>query len=199
MSLPPDAAAAYTEKFAIEHAALAAGESFEAAQAKGDAFMQDKPGYIPPDQPAKAQTGEPRTVTQEQRQAAAARIEELIADKDFGKRLLSGDHKARKEWRELHETGGPEALMAVQEFKRDEKAIAHFAEFHSLSAEHVEELREFKPVPPQVHRKAVAWVARNSRDPEFAKKYLSGDPEAGRLMFLANSLIARGPAEEGNS
>jgi hypothetical protein len=192
MSLPPDVAAALTERFSIEHAALVAGESFEAAQAKGDAFMQDKPGYIPPDRPKAA--GEQQPTALAQRQAAAARIEELIADKDFGKRLLGGDHKAVTEWRELHETGGAEALMAVQEFKRDEKVIAHFADRHGLSAELVAELREFKPVAPEIYREAVAWVDRQSRDREFAKKYLAGDPEAGRLMFLANSLIARGPA-----
>jgi hypothetical protein len=146
-------------------------------------------------------------------QEARSVLDSRIADKDFGARLVAGDADANCEFRELQAKiaeadpaddvaralagdvdqrasysgigipdSGVKQLAATAEMLREigvsEPIIAEQLHGHEVTAQ------EMKAVE--------AWRGRQMKNPEFVKAYLSGEPEARKLMTLSQIVISGG-------
>jgi hypothetical protein len=135
---------------------------------------------------------------------ARGRLDTLIADKDWGAKLLAGDTNASREFRDLQNMAdksddsvtstamagnlGPvpdsqvKMLAETADFLRTigikEQIIAEVLQGHMVSAE------EFKLVE--------AWKSRQMRDPVFVKAFLSGESEPREKMALADIVLSGG-------
>jgi hypothetical protein len=133
---------------------------------------------------------------------ARARLDGLMADKDWGAKLLAGDADTKREYFSLSSMAAntdastiavamsgnigefPDSRMKMmsdtagmlREIGIREEIIAQTLQGHEVSAD------EFKLVE--------AWKARQMKDPVFTKAWLSGDPEARQKMTLAAIVLS---------
>jgi hypothetical protein len=143
--------------------------------------------------------------------AAGEQLANLQADKAWTDKLLAGDPAVKQQWNGLHEraargddqiksadtlgervvaamTGSPQSapdseaqLMTVTAGMLRELGIRDEVVMQTLSGHEVTQA-EFDVVKH--------WKERTMRDPEFTKKYLSGDPEARQKMMLAAIVLS---------
>ena len=93
--------------------------------------------------------------------------------------------------------GAPtDQIMDLQQAKLDEAVVEHYRAQHGLSPELTAEIAENRPVTAQEHKLAQEWLDRTKRDQAFVKRWLDGEPEAGRKMFLAQNILSRPIAQE---
>jgi hypothetical protein len=135
---------------------------------------------------------------------ARGRLDTLIADKDWGAKVLSGDTNANRELRDLHNMAAGEddstitaamsgnigdmpdssvKLMANTAAMLREMGISDGATRQTLSGYEVSQA-EFDAV--------TAWRSQRMKSPEFVKAYLSGEPDAVKQMTLANIVLSSG-------
>jgi hypothetical protein len=143
--------------------------------------------------------------------AASEKLTTLQADKAWTGKLLAGDAAVTQEWNGLHERvhrGDDEAKEAKS--LADRVAAAMTGDQRSLSDPEAKQmnstaamLREIG-IRDEVVTQALSghevtkaefdvvknWQARATRDPEFTKLYLSGDPEACQKMTLAAIVLS---------
>jgi hypothetical protein len=146
---------------------------------------------------------------------AAAKLEALMGNREFGPKLLAGDSAARREFDELNKViaGGDGALadalkgvaapsepFAVQTVVDGElpahalrTAVADL-QTRGLADQAVAEVFSGKSFTAEEVRAAEQWRDRTMRDATSRAAYLKGDADLGRQMLVANAIIAAGIA-----
>jgi hypothetical protein len=142
---------------------------------------------------------------------AAAKLEQLTKNQEWGARFLAGDVAAKKEFHDLTAqiaTGDPTADALAN---RDNTAIATTVDgelppgvlraavadlqIRGLSDQAIAEIMNGKTFSHEEVRAAEQWRERATRDPVFRAALLRGDPDCGRQMLVANAIIAAGTGE----
>ena len=135
---------------------------------------------------------------------ARGRLDTLIADKDWGAKLLAGDTNANREFRDLQNMAD----------KSDDSAIAtalsgNLGDMPSSSVKLmantagvlrdigikegvIEEVLKGHEVSAEEYKLTEVWKARQMKDPVFVRSYLSGEPEAREKMTLADIILSGG-------
>jgi hypothetical protein len=133
---------------------------------------------------------------------ARSRLDTLIADKDLGAKVLSGDTKAAREFSELSSiaAGTDDNTIAkamsgdIGEFPdssvKQMAGVAGMLREVGVSEAVIEETLRGKQATPQEYKLVEAWKTRQMGDPAFVKAYLSGDPEARQKMTLAAIVLS---------
>jgi hypothetical protein len=158
-------------------------------------------GKVPPADITAALALKQPTVAPATPAEARARLDVLTKDREWSDRFLSGDPRARQDFKELtakaseeHDvtnpvdapfqttSGGelpPRAVAAwvggMRELGVPDGAITEVLEGKQFSAEQV--------------ATATHWKARQMRDPIWCAAYLAGDLECQRQMLVANAVI----------
>jgi hypothetical protein len=143
--------------------------------------------------------------------AASEKLATLQADKAWTGKLLAGDATVTQEWNGLHERahrGDDEAKEAKS--LADRVTAAMTGDQRSLSDPEAKQmnstaamLRELgirdevvtqtltgRDVTQAEFEVVKNWQTRAMRDPEFTKRYLTGDPEACQKMTLAAIVLS---------
>jgi hypothetical protein len=134
---------------------------------------------------------------------ARRRLDILIGDKDFGRRLLSGNVEAKQEFDRLQKLAASAdiPLPSEQLFHttvdgqlppRDVAAFAAGARELGFGDKAIGEILAGKTFSAEEVFIAQNWKARAMRDPEFTKAWLEGNPDAARKMLVANAIITAG-------
>jgi hypothetical protein len=145
--------------------------------------------------------------------AARARLDHLTADAAWRERFMQGDVATRREWQTLTEqiaAGDPvDAVMAgvVPDNTQIDLSSGNAASYSDM-AKAVPELRSIglgddvirqvltdQPVSRAEYSQVKNWHDRVLKDRAFTERYLSGDPEAMRLMTLASVVLSSEIAE----
>jgi hypothetical protein len=143
--------------------------------------------------------------------AAGERLATLQTDKAWTDKLLAGDAGVKQEWNGLHERvhrGDDEVKEAESLADRVVAAMTgDLRNVHDTEAEQMTVtaglLREIG-IRDEVVMQTLSghevtraefdavknWKERTMRDPEFTKKYLTGDPEARQKMTLAAIVLS---------
>jgi hypothetical protein len=143
--------------------------------------------------------------------AAGERLANLQADKAWTGKLLAGDTAVKQEWNGLHERAARGDDQEKEAASLSERVVAAMtgnlqsapdseAELMNVTAGLLRELGIRDEVVMQTlsgHEVSRAefdlvknWKERTMRDPEFTKKYLSGDPDARQKMTLAAIVLS---------
>jgi hypothetical protein len=85
----------------------------------------------------------------------------------------------------------PEQIVQTQDQRQSERMLQEFKHSFALLDGHLDEIRSGKQPTAKEFDFARSWKLQHERDPEWGKKWTSGDPEANQQMFLANSIIYR--------
>jgi hypothetical protein len=144
---------------------------------------------------------------------ARARLDTLIADKDFGAKLVKGEAGANREFRDLSELAAKgeaervdvamAGVMADTPFQDSGhlQNIAATKMFRELGIrdEVIRETLTDRPVTQQEHDVVAKWKADRMRDSEYVKKWLSGEGEQAREMMLANIVLSSSIKKEASA
>jgi hypothetical protein len=127
---------------------------------------------------------------------ARAQIEALKANPEWVKRHLGGDHATREELARLHElthTPAPGSIISGMPTAAAQNAemADHLSTLFDISPGIMEEIRQGKPASLDEHRLAVGRKAARMSDPAWVNRYMTGDAEARREMWLLNSILTR--------
>jgi hypothetical protein len=143
--------------------------------------------------------------------AASEKLGVLEATKSWTDKLLAGDAAVTQEWNGLHERvvrGDDQAKDAASLSERVKEAMT--GDRRSMPDAETEQmnvtaalLRELgirdevvmqtlsgREVSQAEFEAVKNWKERTMRDPEFTKKYLSGDPDARQKMTLAAIVLS---------
>jgi hypothetical protein len=141
--------------------------------------------------PAAAAPGAPATNAAE----AAARLGSLQKT-DWTSRLLAGDETARAEFEQL--TGlianedpvdGVAAGLPADRSVREMAEAVPFLREAGLSDDVIRQVFTDQEVTQKEFDLATQWKAQRFRDQEWVKRFLSGEPDAGRQMMAANIIL----------
>jgi hypothetical protein len=129
------------------------------------------------------------------REAAEIRKTELLGNADFQERYLGGETRAHKEMLAVNEalTQSPADFAQVQR----ELEIGHLRSRAGLTAEHVAEYAERRPVSLEEKQYAQDLKARLFRDKAWVAKYLDGDQEAAKQVALIGVVLCAPIREAG--
>jgi hypothetical protein len=138
---------------------------------------------------------------------AGQRLDALQSSKDWTDKLLAGDRTVYQEWNGLHERvnrgddhGEAQASLVDRvsaamsaasgvDIPNGDVRVMHETADHlrSLGIRDgvIEEVLSGHEVTQMEFNLVKVWKDRAMRDPEFTKKYLSGDPDALQKMTLA--------------
>src|SRR6266403_5626346 len=133
---------------------------------------------------------------------ARGRLNTLIADKDWGAKLLAGDAATNREYRDLSSMAAnvdantiAVALSGeIGEFPdsglKQMAATAGMLREIGIGEEIIEQTLRGHEVSSDEFKLVEAWKARQMKDPVFVKSYLSGDAEARQKMTLAAIILS---------
>jgi hypothetical protein len=133
---------------------------------------------------------------------ARGRLDTLIADKDWGAKVLSGDTNANRELRDLHNMAAGEddstitAAMSGNIGDMPDSSVKLMANTADMLREigviesAIEQTLRGDPVSAQEFKLVEAHKARLMKDPVFVKAYLSGEPEPREKMTLCNIVLS---------
>jgi len=133
---------------------------------------------------------------------ARGRLDALIADKDWGAKLMAGDANVNREYRTLQDMAanaddstiaaalsGNIGEMPDSRLKVMADTADHLREI-GIREEIIEQQLRGHEVSPEEYKLVEAWKTRQLKDPVFVKAYLSGDPEARQKMTLAAIVLS---------
>jgi hypothetical protein len=136
---------------------------------------------------------------------ARQRIDALIADKEFGAKLLAGDAATNKEFGGLQlkaDSVDPADQVAAamrgdigdlpDSSTKEMAAAAGMLREIGVRESIIEETLRGHEVTQQEYDLTAAWKARQMKDPVFVKAYLSGDADARHKMTLAAIVLSGG-------
>jgi hypothetical protein len=142
---------------------------------------------------------------------ARGRLDTLIADKDWGAKLLAGDTNANREFRDLQsmadKSDDSTIAMAMSGNIGDMpdssvRLMANTADMLrevGIREEIIEQTLRGHEVSAAEYKLVEAYKARQMKDPVFVKAYLSGDSEARQKVTLMNIILSGGITGEGGS
>jgi hypothetical protein len=140
-------------------------------------------------------------------QEARTRLDTLIKDRDFGARLVAGDAAANREFSALQKqadsidptdkvAAAMAGIVSPGPFQdSDHVQMMHTAEMLrevGVREEVIAETLRGHTVSENEMRLVEAWRSRQMKDPAFVRSFLSGDPEARRLMTLSAIVVSGG-------
>ena len=156
----------------------------EAAAAAAVAAIPD-PGHTPAPTVAMPATPE----------AAMARLEAMKSDKDFLAAFAKGDIKATAEHAELFRVIYGQADQPTQEAARAREQrsqlVNHYRTFAAINDDVAKMVVEDLPVSADERQRAEQEWQRLKSDPEWVRKWLSGDREARTQKTLIDVIMAR--------
>lgn len=158
----------------------------------------------------KAKTAAPPSATPATGAEAAMRLDALAKDSDFFNRLMSGNVEARREFANLNRLiaegdRAGDVLAGIAKVPEFEVTTGNQLNTHKMVTA-VEELRAVGLGENTIHdlltdeshfsADDVATALRAKMEmmgsKEWRERYLQGDPEARRIMAVANSIITMG-------
>jgi hypothetical protein len=156
---------------------------------------------------AAARSPPPPPIAPANAQDARRRLDVLIADRDFGARLLDGNVDAKAEWDRLQQLAA-ENIDPVNPPPSDQifhttmngelppGAVASFVAFArndlGFSDQAITEMVTGKKMSAELVARARGWRAMAMRQPEFAKLVNEGNPHAHARLLEANAILAAG-------
>jgi hypothetical protein len=135
---------------------------------------------------------------------ARATLESRKADPSWGAKVFAGDVDANRELRELTTkaassddsvvaavmSGEPGRMPTTE--TRIMQGTADMLRSIGIKEGIIEQVLQGHKVTAEEFKLTEAWKARQTRNPEFVRLYLSGDPEAREKMTLADIIISGG-------
>jgi len=133
---------------------------------------------------------------------ARARLDTLIANKDWGAKLLNGDAGTNREYRDLlnmaekADASKIAVAMSGDIGEMPDSSVKIMAETASMlreigiREEVIEQTLQGHEVSQKEYDLVKAWHSRQMKDPVFVKAYLSGDPVAREKMMLAHIVLS---------
>jgi len=121
---------------------------------------------------------------------AVSRKAEMLASEEIRNKIMSGDADANREWKRVVE--GLSAIPPTTTGARDDLA-AHIQECsgHSLSPEHLQEIRDNPPITPDERRQTEALWNDRQHDPEWRARLNRGEVKARRELSLIQFMLSR--------
>jgi hypothetical protein len=135
---------------------------------------------------------------------ARGRLDTLIADKDWGAKLLAGDTNANREFRDLQNMADKSddstiaTAMSGNLGPMLDSQVKMLAETAGLLREAgireevVEQTLRGHIVTEQEAQLVSAYKSRLMKDPTFVRSFLSGDPEAKQKIMLISIIESGG-------
>jgi hypothetical protein len=142
---------------------------------------------------------------------ARGRLDTLIADKDWGAKLLAGDTNANRDFRDLQSMADKSddstitAAMSGNIGDMPDSSVRLISETAAMLREIgireviIEQQLRGHEVPAAEYKLVEAYKARQMKDPVFVKAFLSGDPEARQKVTLMNVILSGGITGDGGS
>lgn len=134
---------------------------------------------------------------------ASARLSELGADRAWGKRLLSGDVAAAKEFDELTTMvaeGGDKVAIAMSGAlpagadgeMREMAGTSEMLRELGIRDDVIKQTLAGQEVTAAEYKATKVWLDQQIASREFAKKLSEGDPETRQKFMLANIVLSSG-------
>jgi hypothetical protein len=131
---------------------------------------------------------------------ASARLDALGADRAWAQKFYSGDIAARQEFERLNvmvAEGGDKIDIAMlgqlppgaNGEIRELAGTAEFLRDVGIRDEVIRETLAGQEVTQAEHDATKRWLDQHTRDKEYTKKWLSGDPEVAKQMTLAHIIL----------
>jgi hypothetical protein len=137
-------------------------------------------------------------------QEARTRLDAFVADNGKGALLLAGDVETNRQFSELTAMAAGEdastvaAAMAGNLGDMPDSSLklkfqtAGMLREIGISEKIIEQVLQGHEVSAEEYKLTEAWKARQMKNPEFVKAYLSGEPEAREKMTLASIILSGG-------
>jgi hypothetical protein len=128
---------------------------------------------------------------------AAAQLNNLQKDGEWTSRFLAGDEGARAEFEKLTGIivsedpidGVAAGLPWADHSVREMAEAVPFLREAGLSDDVIRQVFTDQEVTQKEFDLATHWKAQRFRDQEWVKRFLSGEPDAGRQMMAANIIL----------